>query len=162
MEKAYLELIDELNELKNTDTVILSVLSTIQAAQIERIFDKGLDGNDQSIGQYSTTPISISFKRQARKTRSTYFKGGYKEYKEKTGYDSSKVTLQDTGQMRDDYSVIKIDKNLYGLGFKNDFNSNKADWNEAHFKKEIFAQSPSEERILDEAFEVELDRIFGK
>lgn len=159
---AYTELIDELNEAMNTDKVMLSVLSSVQAAQIERIFDKGLDANDSPIGTYSTKPISIPKKNQARTTSQTYFKGGYKEYKSAVGFDSSKVNLLNTGQMKDDYSVIKIDNNTYGLGFKNDFNSDKADGNEKHFKKEIFAQSPNDELILDKAFDFELDRIFGK
>jgi hypothetical protein len=157
----YSEFIDELNELKNSDRVIMSVLESVRAEQITRIFDNGLDGNDQPIGTYSTKPISISKKNQARNTRSTYFKGGYKEYKEAIGFDSSKVNLVNTGQMRDDYSIIQVDSNTYGLGFKNDLNSDKADGNEAHFKKEIFAQSPNDDLVMDRAFDFELNRIFG-
>lgn len=158
----YTEFIDELNELMNSDKVIMSVLNTVLAEQKVRIFDDGLDANDSQIGTYSTKPISISKKNQARNTRSTYFQGGYKEYKAAAGFDNSKVNLVNTGQMRDDYSVIKIDDNTYGLGFKNDLNSDKADGNEKHFRKEIFAQSPNDEIVLDRAFDYELDRIFGK
>lgn len=160
-EKVYGELISQLNELKNTDKVLLSVLTTVHAEQTERIFDKGLDANEQPIGEYSTKPISISPQNQARKTRSSYFKGGYKEYKGAVGFDNSKVNLVNTGQMRDDYSLIKVNDRTYGIGFKNEFNSDKADWNEEHFKKEIFAQSPNEDKVLDSAFDVELKRIFG-
>lgn len=161
MDKAYTDIIDELNEIKNVDKVLLSVLSSVQANQIERIFDKGLDGNDNPIGIYSTKPISISKKRQARNTGKTYFKDGYKEYKQAIGFNSSKVNLVDSGQMMGDYSIIKIDDNTYGIGFKNDLNSNKADGNEKRFNKEIFAHSPSDDQVLDKAFDFELNRIFG-
>lgn len=160
MDSIYTDLIKELNELKNTDKVLLSVLTTVHAEQVERIFDKGLDADEQPIGEYSTKPISVSKKNQVRKTRSTYFAGGYKQYKQEIGFDG-KVNLVLTGQMRSDYSVVKVEDNIYGLGFKNDFNSDKADWNEANFQKEIFAVSPTEDKILDDAFEVELKRIFG-
>lgn len=157
----YADLIDDLNELRNSDKVILSVLNTMLAEQKTRIFDDGLDAEDKPIGVYSTKPIHIARKNQARNTRFTYFEGGYKEYKSAIGFDSNKVNLVNTGQMRDDYSVIKIDDHTYGLGFKNELNSNKADGNEKHFKKEIFAQSPNENLILDKVFDYELDRIFG-
>jgi hypothetical protein len=157
----YGELIDELNELKNSDKVILSVLSTLRAEQITRIFDDGLDANDSPIGSYSTKPIRIPAKNQARNTRTTYFEGGYKEYKEAIGFDGNKVNLVNTGQMRDDYSIITVDQNTYGLGFNNDLNSDKADGNEKHFKKEIFAVSPNEDALTDRVFQYELDRIFG-
>jgi hypothetical protein len=157
----YVDLIDDLNELRNSDKVILSVLSSVRAQQITRIFDDGLDANDQPIGAYSTKPIHISKKNQARNTRSTYFEGGYKQYKEAIGFDGNKVNLVNTGQMRDDYSIITIDQNTYGLGFNNDLNSDKADGNEAHFKKDIFAQSPNDDIVMDKAFDFELDRIFG-
>jgi hypothetical protein len=162
MDVTYNDLIDELNELRNSDKVILSVLSTIRSEQITRIFDDGLDANDKPIGVYSTKPIYIAKKNQARNTRSSYFEGGYKEYKQAIGFDGNKVNLVNTGQMRDDYSIITIDQNTYGLGFNNDFNSDKADWNETHFKKDIFAQSPNEDIIMDKAFDYELNRIFGE
>jgi hypothetical protein len=162
MEKAYLELIDELNELRNTDKVLLSVGSTMQAEIKERIFERGQAADDGPIGQYSTKPISIARNKQARATRSTFFKGGYKEYKSAIGFDSSTVNLVDSGQMRDDFSLIKISNNVYGLGFKNDLNGEKAEGNEKRFGKDIFAHSPNEDRIFDEVFQFELDRIFGK
>ncbi len=159
-DQVFAELIDEINELKDTDKILLSVLSTMQAVISERIFEKGQDGNDQSIGEYSTKPISIARKNQARQTRRSYFKGGYKEYKGAIGFNNSIVNLVNTGQMRDDWSIIRVDAKTYGLGFKNELNSLKADGNEDHFNKQIFAQSPSEDLILDKTFDVELDRIF--
>jgi hypothetical protein len=162
MRPEYKELIDELNELKKTDKVLQSVLSTMQVVISERIFDEGKDANDGLIGVYSTKPISISKKNQSRNTGHSYFSQGYKQYKGEVGQDNSKVNLVDSGQMRDDWSIIRIDDRAYGLGFKNELNSEKADGNEDRFGKEIFAQSPSEEKVLDNVFQVELDRIFGK
>lgn len=160
MDRAYIEMIDELNELMNSDKVLLSVGSTMQAEIKERIFEKGLAADDGPIGTYSTKPISIPQKKQARQTRSSYFKGGYKEYKSAVGQDSSKVTLVDSGQMRDDFSLIRISDTAYGLGFKNELNSDKADGNEKRFGKDIFAQSPTEDETFDKVFQFELDRIF--
>lgn len=157
----YAELIDELNELKNTDKVLTSVLSSVHANQVERIFDKGLDANDQPIGSYSTKPISIAKKKQARNTGKTYFKDGYAAYKQAIGFDPNKVNLVDSGQMMSDYSIIKIDAHAYGIGFKNELNADKSEGNEKRFNKEIFAHSPSDDEVLDRAFDFELKRIFG-
>jgi len=156
----YLEFIDELNELKNSDRAMLSALESVRAEQITRIFDNGLDGNDQPIGSYSTEPISISKKNQARNTGQTYFPGGYKEYKGKAGFDNSKVNLVNTGQMRDDWSIIPQGLKTYGMGFKNELNGDKADGQEKHFGKPIFAHSPNDDKVFDKALQTELDRIF--
>jgi hypothetical protein len=158
----YKKLIDDLNELRDTDKVLRSVLSTMQVVISDRIFERGEDANGGSIGSYSTKKTSISKKRQSRNTGHSYFAKGYKQYKEEVGLDSSKVTLVDSGQMRDDWSVIRVDDKSYKLGFKNELNSLKAEGNQTRFNKEIFAQSAQEDRILDETFQVELDRIFGK
>jgi hypothetical protein len=160
--KEYLELIDELNELTKDNTVILSVASTMLAVTAVRIFDDGLAADGSPIGQYSTKPISVSRKRQSRKTRSTYFKEGWKQYKQETGHDPNKVNLVDSGQMRDDWSIVEEGNNTIGLGFKNELNSLKADGNEKRFGKEIFAHGPEEDEVFDKVFQVELDRVFGK
>lgn len=159
MRSEFVELIDQLNDLRNTDKILLSVGTTMQAVIKERIFEKGLAADGGSIGTYSTKPISIARKNQARRTRSTYFKDGYKQYKGEIGFDSSKVNLVNHGQMRDDWSLIKISDKSYGLGFKNEINGEKAEGNEKRFGKEIFAHTPEENEIFDNVFQHELDRI---
>lgn len=160
--QVYNELMDQLDKLTKENTVLLAVGNSMLAVTKERIFENGLDAEGNSIGSYSTKPISISRKRQPRQTRSTYFKEGYKQFKKEIGFDPNKVNLVMSGQMRDDWSVIHLGNNQIGLGFRNELNSKKADGNEERFGKEIFSHSKEEDEILDKVFEAELDRVFGK
>lgn len=156
--KGYSQLIDQVNEMLNTDKIMFATLSTVFAQHKQRIFEKGNDANDSTIGQYSTTPISVSKKNQARQTGKTYFKGGYREYKSLSG-KGSRVNLRNTDQMMMDYGLDRNGVGSYVFGFSNQFNFDKSEWNEEHFDKEIFAQSPSEESTFEKVFQFELNKI---
>ncbi len=138
---------------------MVSALTTVIAEQKDRIFNKGKDAFNSKIGSYGTNPISISKKNQSRNTGKTYFKGGYKEYKGLIGKGNNTVNLRNTDQMRMDYQVLVLSKSEWGLGFTNDFNADKADWNEERFEKEIFATTTKEDNLFDKVFQFELDRI---
>ena len=125
MANEYLQLIDKVNRAIRSERVMRIALSSVLAIHKPRIFEKGLDGTDAKIGTYSTKPISISKKNQARQTGKTYFKGGYAEYKKDIGKNPGFVNLRNTDQMRMDYGLI-INGNSYGFGFQNELNYDKS------------------------------------
>ena len=157
--KGYDALITQINQLLQIDRTMVATLNTVLAKQKDRIFNDGKASNESKIGTYGTKPISISRKNQSRNTGKTYFKGGYKEYKGLTGKGNATVNLRNTDQMRMDYQVHVLGKNEWGLGFSNEFNANKAEWNEDKYDKVIFETSDSEDALFDKVLQFELDRI---
>jgi hypothetical protein len=157
--KGYDALIIQVNQLLSMDRAMVATLNTVLAKQKDRIFGDGKASNESKIGSYGTKPISISRKNQSKQTGKTYFKGGYKEYKGLTGKGNAFVNLRNTDQMRMDYTVHVLGKNEWGLGFSNEFNANKAEWNEEKYGKLIFETSDSEDDLFDRILQFELDRI---
>lgn len=156
--KGYDTLKRQVARMMQTDRIMVPALSTVLASQKKRIFEAGKDGNSSKIGTYSTRPISIARKDQARNTGKTYFKGGYREYHSLIGKGTT-VNLRNTDQMRMDYGVHILGGNQYGLGFNNEFNFQKSEWNEKKYGKEIFAESDAEGRLLQRVVEFELNKI---
>lgn len=130
-------------------------LSSVLAIHKPRIFEKGLDGTDAKIGTYSTKPISISKKNQARNTGKTYFRGGYAEYKKEIGKNPGFVNLRNTDQMRMDYGLI-INGTSFGFGFQNELNYKKSQWIEEKYDKSIFDNDSKELDILADVLVFEL------
>lgn len=157
--RGYDALIDQINKMLQTDRIMVATLSSVLAVQKTRIFQRGQDANMGKIGTYGTKPISIARKNQSRQTGKTYFKGGYREYKSLTGKGADKVNLRNTDQMMMDYGVQVLGRKEYGLGFNNQFNFNKSEWNEEKYNKEIFAESPEDEKVFDRVFQFELNKI---
>lgn len=133
-------LIQRINAAIRDDRHLRVALTTTLAIHKTRIFEKGLDANGQKIGTYSTNPISISKKNQARNTGKTYFKGGYAEYKKDIGKNPGYVNLVNIGQMYADYGVVSA----RAYGFQNTVNNDKSIWMEEKYKKEIFSISDAE------------------
>lgn len=159
MVKGYEALIAQLNKMMQTDRIMVAALSTVLAGQKRRIFQEGKDASSSKIGSYSTKPISIARKDQSRNTGKTYFKGGYREYKGLIGKGNNTVNLRNTDQMMMDYGVHILGRKEYGLGFNNQFNFNKSEWNEERYDKEIFAESDADSKTFERVFEYELNRI---
>ena len=132
-------------------------LSSVLAIHKPRIFEKGLDGTDAKIGTYSTKPISIAKKNQARQTGKTYFKGGYAEYKTAIGKNPGFVNLRNTDQMRMDYGLI-INGTSYGFGFQNELNYDKSQWLQDKYDKDIFDNDSKELDVLANVLVFELQK----
>lgn len=141
--------IKDLNEIRKNDLVIRRSLSTVLAEQKKRIFAQGKAADNSKIGSYSTKKASISKKNQARQTGKTTFPGGYAEYKRLIGKNPGFVVLRNTDQMMVDYGLEVLGKDTYGFGFSRDENFDKTQYNEAHFKKNIFDQSDKEGDLLE-------------
>lgn len=157
MANEYLQLIDKVNSAIRSERVMRIALSSVLAIHKPRIFEKGLDADDSKIGTYSTKPISISKKNQARNTGKTYFKGGYAEYKKAIGKNPGFVNLRNTDQMRMDYGLI-ISGNSYGFGFQNSLNYNKSQWMQDKYGKDIFDNDSKELDVLADVLVYELQK----
>lgn len=140
-------LINRINLFVRSDRNLRVALITTLAIHKPRIFAQGFDAKGQKIGTYSTNPISISKKQQARQTGKTYFEGGYAEYKKAVGRNPGFVILRNTDQMMMDYGIVGSPMN-YGFGFQNPDNFKKSQWMEEKYQKDIFTLSNYEENIL--------------
>jgi hypothetical protein len=157
--KGYANLISQLNRMIINDRAGIAAVNSVLAQQKKRIFENGKSSAGSKIGSYSTTPISISKKNQARNTGKTYFKGGYRQYKSLTGKGSNTVNLRNTDQMMMDLGTTVVGKGKYGIGFNNQFNADKAEWNEEKYGKEIFATTTQEDNTFMKVYEFEIGKI---
>ena len=143
------DLIKKIKEATGSDKNLRISLSTTLAVHKPRIFAAGFDSKSTKIGNYSTKPISISKKQQARQTGRTFFKGGYAEYKKAVGKNPGFVNFRNTDQMYADYGLVGS-SNKYGFGFQNSDNYQKSQWLEAKYKKDIFDLSQKEIDVLSD------------
>jgi hypothetical protein len=136
-------IMNKIERIVKSEQTNRTALTTSLALHKKRIFNDGKDADGSQIGTYSTSPISIAKKNQARNTGKTYFKGGYGEYKSAIGKNPGFVNLRNTDQMMMDYGMV-VSGDDYGWGFQNEENYNKSQWMEEKYKKEIFAPSDAE------------------
>jgi hypothetical protein len=124
----------------------------VHADRVERIFDKG------SVSRgYSTTPIWIANKemrggqnkgKSGNALNTSYFQGGYKQYKGVIGFDNSKVNFRNTNDLQSDFAnsrintgtgapnsgqVIKVNNLLYVEELRSSENVEKLKGNEKRF-----------------------------
>ena len=129
-----------MNALQKTQKVELAVANSMIVVTADRIFDKGKDADDESIGSYSK---------------------GYLRTRVKNNYPSSKkVILQATRQMVNDFSIIHNGKTV-GIGFKNSANSDKSEWVENTYDKDIFKHTNNELKLVNKLFQEETHRIIN-
>lgn len=129
--------IKQINELINSDKVERSVFSSVHAKITDRIFNEGKSESGQ-IGTYSTEYIKRRVKNNWGSSR--------------------KVILQFTGQMKNDFSLIK-DGNDWGSGFKNRKNGDKSRWVEETYDKDIFTATREEQKLAEKLYATECKRI---
>ena len=126
--------------LAKTNRAELAMASDMLVITNDRIFTNGLDANGSGIGTYSAA---------------------YIKQRQKDNYpNSSKVILQATTQMVNDFSVINNGKQL-GLGFKNSFNAEKSEWVESTYKKDIFSSTKNEASTAVKLFDEQVTRILN-
>ena len=133
-------LIVKMNALAKTNRLEASVATTMLAITADRIFDQGKTSTGEQIGDYSE---------------------GYLKTRVKDNYpSSSKVILQATRQMVNDWSVIDNNDSL-GLGFKNQFNADKSGWVEITYEKSIFAHTKDELNTLQKVLDKEIKKVLN-
>ena len=129
-----------MNILTKTNSLERSIATSMLVVTADRIFDKGKDASNLDIGKYSKE---------------------YLKQRRKQGYPSStKVILQATRQMANDWSVIQTGKQL-GLGFKNSANADKSEWVEATYEKDIFKHTENEKQAINKLVEKEVKKIIN-
>ena len=120
-----------------------AVAGSTHGEVIERIFDDGLASDGTKIGEYSTKPISISKSKQVVKTGQSYFKGGYKEYRDKAGRQTEYVDLALSTQLRREFSTnVEFNEGAWTWSIVQ--NKDKANGNEKRFGKKIFSLTADE------------------
>jgi hypothetical protein len=154
--KELLDLIQRVNRAVKSDQVMRASLTTVLAIHKPRIFQQGQDSAKSKIGKYSTKPISISKKNQARNTGKTYFKGGYAEYKSAIGKGGD-VNFRNTDQMQMDYGIVQSG-NSFGFGFNNDTNYDKSQWLQDKYGKDVFDLSDQEIDVLGNTLQAEVEK----
>ena len=129
-----------MNILTKTNLLERSIATSMLAVTADRIFDKGKDASNLDIGTYSKE---------------------YLKQRRKQGYpNSTKVILQATRQMDNDWSVIQTGKQL-GLGFKNSANADKSEWVETTYKKDIFKHTENEKQAINKLVDKEVKKIIN-
>jgi hypothetical protein len=147
---------DKLKKLATSDKVMRVALSTVLAIHKPRIFQQGQDSKKSKMGTYSTNPISISKKNQARNTGKTYFKGGYAEYKSAIGKNPGYVNLRNTDQMMMDYQLV-VNGDKFGFGFQNNINYEKSQWMQEKYDKDIFDLTEEELNVLADTLKAQIE-----
>lgn len=106
-----------------------------------RIFDEGKAASGSQIGTYTKA---------------------YIETRKKKGLgSSSKVILEFTGQMRNDYHLIQDGPN-FASGFLNKVNGDKSEWVEDTYDKEIFNLTKKEQELLDKLVEEKVNDALSR
>lgn len=157
MAKEIQDLIQRINKAVKSEKAMRTALTSVLAIHKPRIFQTGQDANKSKIGRYSTTPISISKKNQARNTGKTYFKGGYAEYKDAIGKGGD-VNFRNTDQMQMDYGIIQ-NGSEFGFGFQNADNFNKSQWLQDKYDKDVFDLTDQELDILGDVHKAEVEKL---
>lgn len=157
MAKEIDDLIQRLTRAVKSEKAMRVALSSVLAIHKPRIFQSGQDANKSKIGKYSTKPISISRKNQARNTGKTYFPGGYAEYKSAIGKGGD-VNFRNTDQMQMDYGIIQ-NGNEFGFGFQNNFNFEKSQWLQDKYGKDVFDLSEQELNVLGDVHLAEVEKM---
>lgn len=156
MAKELDDIIQRVRNAVKSDQAMRSALTTVMAIHKPRIFQSGQDVNKSKIGKYSTKPISISKKNQARNTGKTYFKGGYAEYKSAIGKGGD-VNFRNTDQMQMDYAIVQ-NGNSFGFGFNNDLNYDKSQWLQDKYGKDVFDLTDQELDVLGNTLQAEVEK----
>lgn len=144
----------------------------------DRVQQRGMrtDGELIGGGKYSTKKLksfstksggkafdfdSVANKKQQKNRKSNDFDGGYKEFREEAGRQTDFIDLTLTGDMMGDFTVCPEGKTGYVIGFRGQFSSDKADWNEAKFGT-IFQLSESESKIIQSVVNKNINEILNK
>lgn len=138
------------NIINNDDRIAIPYLKEIEGSTKQRIHNQGKDSNDEIIGINSKGKGRYSPGYERSKSIQLGYTKKLKKGQRKTGTESYEqiypINLQLKGDLLRAYTVgIEGDKSV--LKFQDDFNSNKAAWNEKNFKTDIYR--PSDEQLED-------------
>jgi len=151
-----------MNVLQKTNKMERAVATSMLTITNERIFDKGKDASNSSLGNYSDGYMSQRKKANYPSNTKIILQGlertpkGTRQNPNKRGT----TTYKATGEMENDFSVISTGQTL-GLGFKNQFNADKSGWVEETYDTKIFEHTPQELKSLSSLMEKEVKKILN-
>jgi len=135
-------LIKQMKILEKYDKVEGAALLTVHTATDQRIFERG-KGSRKVIGKYAPST---------------------KKIRRRKGLRTDTVVLENTGQMRHDWKLVKVKAGIWESRFQNPKNIKKAEDMFEHFKVAVFDDLTKREEnvILPEAFEAALKKFLPK
>ena len=148
------ELIRKIKVLNVHSKVTRRVLQSVHTDTDRRIFKEGRSANGKALGTYSE-----GYQR-TRRRGVIYVRKGVKRSNTYPGI--TKIILQATSQMNNDYTFLVLPGGNYGSGFNNNFNGKKSEWVESTYKKPIFRLTRSEEKSIGVRMDKELTRFLSK
>jgi 5'-3' exonuclease len=168
----------------NMDDLCKEVANELKADIKHRIHVEGKAADGSKIGTYSEGYMKVrtgnyeetklksgknkgKFREEKTKGQAGVFTKGPRKgqprpvYNRKGGENDTDVVLSLTRQMEKDLEAtnpIKIDGG-YGIGFTNDFNAQKAEWNDKRYGKKVYALTKEEEKKVHEIVDNYIERI---
>ncbi len=152
---------------KSIDNLNAEIATTLQASNVRRIHNNGLNTRMQKIGRYSKTPLYVNPKNSPRrfqpkgKTGKTvftktgkphvtrYFGDGYAGLRKITGRETSFVNLQLTGGLKSAWMIRKLSNGM-GIGFWTKKYAERAVRIEEHFgETEIWGITATDKKDID-------------
>lgn len=117
-------------------------VATVHGEMSQRIFEQGEAADGSQIGQYSTTPGTYGMPGKKAK----FYPGGYKQFKQDVGRQSSFVDLKLTRSLQVDFSngLRKLTPLKYQVAVNQGKNASKWIELEDKYGKDIFDASKSE------------------
>lgn len=150
-------------------------VKSVQALQVERIFESGLASDNTKIGQYnSTDPLYVSnqnspikgsgkgkpnLEGKSKKTKTTYYES-YKDYRATIGRESGFVNLRLFGRLQSDLAnaPIQVNENTYDVRVSSE-SYGKLKGNEKRFGKKITRLTDEENKTYLKVLNFELNKI---
>lgn len=132
------EMLEKYDVRNGGDKVARIAAFSLLGLMKHRIHQEGKASDGNAIGEYSS---------------------GYLRYRQKKGRtDDKKVIASLTGEMENDMSVVSVKGGVYGIGYKNPDNAQKAEWVEGTYDKKIFSPTKSELEDVSKVIEYELNQ----
>lgn len=175
---------DLLNKSKISERVTIVAVKAVEIEYKTRIFREGKDSSGGQIGDYSTKPLYINPKSQTligvkksnikpigkkgqkqfkngKPHKTAYLPSGYKELRQKTGRQSTKVDLNLSGSLLAAIQTGRRGKFVV-LGYTNTNKFLVMQGNERRFNKKISNLSTKELNTFRRAATLELSRLVNE
>lgn len=143
---------------ESQQALLQTIAQTVYSNNAHRVFNKGQNINNTSIGRYSRKPLYANPKKSKKdfsvggktgktifastgqKHKTKYFSGGYANLRNQLGKRIDIVDLNFTGTLQANWQMIKTSTG-YSIGFLSNKKGLIADGLEKHFKCKIFGVS---------------------
>lgn len=169
---------DKIRTLKAGDIIFPAAQHALDSLR-QRLFGRGIGGDDKSLGQYSTTPMYASksqFKRTSsfrgqgkyskkdfangKPRRSMYLANGYKELRGVQGYETGFVNLQYSGDLFTDMTKLTPEKDSVVLRLSRAVNLKKVEGLKAKYGPDTFKHTQKERDEFGKNVMKELTKYF--